>query len=427
MKVAIVVPYSWSFWGGVVDHAEQQVLALRKLGVDAWLDHRQRPAGLVHARPPPGRRPAHGAAARRASGRAVGDRAGERLAAEHRPDARRRSLRIKRIFERERFDLIHVHEPMTPAIGVAALALWRGRRSRRSTRAASSAGLASAVRSGASCIGSHRPAHRRVGAGARFGRRWLPGEYEVVPNGVLVPRTPDPANREHHVIFIGRHEPRKGMPVLLRAWPEIHRRTGARLRLVGADPLAVRLVLSRERVSHEGIDMLGVLTNDELTDELLRAKVQVASSLGGESFGMVLDARFACAVPVVASDIPGYRAVHRAATRRAGAAGRPRRARGRGRRAARRRGARAARGASPRARCASSGTRGTASRDDCSRSTRMRPRGVARAARRWFRMAFVLLAAAGVSSRSGGAGPRGTTCPMRSRWSAGAGCSPRSG
>ena len=99
------------------------------------------------------------------------------------------------------------------------------------------------------------------------------------------------------------------MQVLFRAWPEIHRRTGARLRLVGADPLAVRLVLTRERVDDEGIDVLGVLTNDELTDELLRAKVQVASSLGGESFGMVLTRGLACAVPVVASDIPGYRAV----------------------------------------------------------------------------------------------------------------------
>ena len=99
------------------------------------------------------------------------------------------------------------------------------------------------------------------------------------------------------------------MQVLLRAWPEIHRRTGARLRLIGADPLAVRLVLTRERVPDKGIDVLGVLTNEELTGELLRAKVQVASSLGGESFGMVLTRGLACAVPVVASDIPGYRAV----------------------------------------------------------------------------------------------------------------------
>src|SRR5205823_8534624 len=119
-------------------------------------------------------------------------------------------------------------------------------------------------------------------------QRWLPGDYTVVPNGVLVPPHADPANREHRVVFIGRHEPRKGMHVLLRAWPEIHRRTGARLRLVGADPLAVRLVLNRERVRDEGIDILGVLSDDELTDELLAAKVLVAPSLGGESFGMVL-------------------------------------------------------------------------------------------------------------------------------------------
>jgi len=97
--------------------------------------------------------------------------------------------------------------------------------------------------------------------------------------------------------------------VLLRAWPEIHRRSGARLRLVGADPLAVRLVLSRARVREDGIDVLGVLPDEELTRELLAAKVLVAPSLGGESFGMVLTRAFACAIPVVASDIPGYRGV----------------------------------------------------------------------------------------------------------------------
>jgi phosphatidylinositol alpha-mannosyltransferase len=73
--------------------------------------------------------------------------------------------------------------------------------------------------------------------------------------------------------------------------------------------LAVRLLLSRERVSDEGIDVLGFLTQDELTDELLRAKALIAPSLGGESFGMVLTRAFACATPVVASDIDGYREV----------------------------------------------------------------------------------------------------------------------
>ena len=48
---------------------------------------------------------------------------------------------------------------------------------------------------------------------------------------------------------------------------------------------------------------------DELTDTLLRAKALVAPSIGRESFGMVLTRAFACALPVVASDIPGYREV----------------------------------------------------------------------------------------------------------------------
>ena len=55
--------------------------------------------------------------------------------------------------------------------------------------------------------------------------------------------------------------------------------------------------------------MLGFLSQDELTAELLAAKALVAPSLGGESFGMVLTRAFACATPVVASDIPGYRGV----------------------------------------------------------------------------------------------------------------------
>jgi hypothetical protein len=37
MKVGIVVPFSWSFWGAVVEHAELQAAALRRLGVDVRL------------------------------------------------------------------------------------------------------------------------------------------------------------------------------------------------------------------------------------------------------------------------------------------------------------------------------------------------------------------------------------------------------
>jgi len=66
---------------------------------------------------------------------------------------------------------------------------------------------------------------------------------------------------------------------------------------------------TRERVSDDGIEVLGFLSQEELTRELVSAKALVAPSLGGESFGMVLTRAFACATPVVASDIAGYREV----------------------------------------------------------------------------------------------------------------------
>jgi phosphatidylinositol alpha-mannosyltransferase len=308
VKLAIVVPYSWSFWGGVVDHAEQQLLALRKLGVDAWLVIGNDPPGSFthvlhpglgrHTDPPDYVIPV---------GRSVIVPANGSL-----PNiviTPATPSRIRRILERERFDVIHLHEPMTPAICVAALSLWNGP-TVGTFHASGNLAWMRYARHIWGFLADRIDRRIAVSEPAReSANRWLPGEYTVVPNGVLVPPHADPAGREHSVVFIGRHEPRKGMPVLLRAWPEIHRRTGARLRLVGADPLAVRLVLTRERVSHEGIDILGVLTNEELTDELLRAKAQVAPSLGGESFGMVLTRGLACALPVVASDIPGYRSV----------------------------------------------------------------------------------------------------------------------
>src|SRR5258705_6095735 len=105
------------------------------------------------------------------------------------------------------------------------------------------------------------------------------------------------------------------MRVLLKGCPDVRARTGLRLRFSGADPLAVGVRLARHGVSNEGIDVLGFLPQEELTRELLAAKVLAAPSMGQESFGMVLTRAFACAVPAVASDIPGYRAVMTEVTR----------------------------------------------------------------------------------------------------------------
>src|SRR3954454_22400984 len=218
-------------------------------------------------------------------------------------------FRVRRYLERERFDLLHLHEPMTPIACVASLALHDGP-SVATFHASGDLGWLRLAMPMWGFLIDRLDRRIAVSEGARqSAARYLPGEYDIVPNGVLIPPHADPDNRNDSIVFVGRHDRRKGLPVLLRAWPEIHRRTGTRLRVVGADPLSVRLLLARARVHDDGIDILGFLSQDDLTAELLAAKALVAPSLGGESFGMVLTRAFACATPVVASDIDGYRAV----------------------------------------------------------------------------------------------------------------------
>jgi phosphatidyl-myo-inositol alpha-mannosyltransferase len=308
VKVGIVVPYSWSFWGAVVEHAELQAAALRRLGLDVRLVMGNDPPGsftrVLHPRlgrhdePPPEVIPI---------GRSVIVPANGTL-----PNiilSPRSVPRIRRVLEREKFDLIHIHEPMTPTPGPATMALARC----PLVATFHASGELSWLKLAKPVWGFllDRLDHRiAVSEPAReSASRYFPGNYELIPNGVLIPDEADPGGRGPRIVFAGRQEARKGLQVLLRAWPEIHRRTGARLRLIGADPLAVRLLFARLRVSDEGIDVLGFLSQDDFTAELLAAKALVAPSLGGESFGMVLTRAFACATPVIASDISGYRGV----------------------------------------------------------------------------------------------------------------------
>jgi phosphatidylinositol alpha-mannosyltransferase len=308
VKIGIVVPFSWSFWGAVVEHAELQAAALEDLGHEVRLVMGNDPPGqftrVLHPRvgrhdvPPSNVIPV---------GRSVIVPANGSL-----PNivlSPRAYFRIHRALERERFDVLHLHEPMTPAICTATLAMART----PIVATFHASGDLGWMRYGTPLWGFliDRIDHRiAVSERARASQqRWLPGDYEVIPNGVLVPESADEGGREHRIVFVGRQEPRKGLQVLLRAWPEIRSRTDLRLTIAGADPLAVRLLLTRLGVADEGIDVVGFLSQEALTETLLRSKALVAPSLGQESFGMVLTRAFACALPAVASDIPGYREV----------------------------------------------------------------------------------------------------------------------
>ena len=135
-------------------------------------------------------------------------------------------FKLKRVFAQERFDVLHLHEPMTPAVCVATLALakcalvatWHA------------AGGLNWMRYGLPSWGFllNRIDHYiAVSDQAKISaERWMPYDFEVIPNGVLIPPEADPANRENSIVFIGRHDPRKGMPVLLQrvaGHPPAHR------------------------------------------------------------------------------------------------------------------------------------------------------------------------------------------------------------
>lgn len=308
MKVGIVVPFSWSYWGGVVDHADSQARALADAGHEARIIIGNDPPGLLTSllHPRPGK---HGPLPDYVIpvGRTVIVPANASLAnIVLTPQSMRR---MRRAFEREQFDIVHVHEPLAPILSQYALAT------------APCPIVATAHSSGGRWwawgyrfwhVLVPRIDYRiAVSEQARLAAEpWLGGPFEIVPNGVPLPPAPDPGNRDHRVVFVGRHEARKGLPILLRAWPRVAARTGAHLRVIGADPLSVRFLLRRLGLREgKGIDILGVVPTDVLVEELLSAKALAAPAVGGESFGMVLTQAFAAATPVVASDIPGYRDV----------------------------------------------------------------------------------------------------------------------
>ncbi len=309
MKVGIVVPYSWSFWGGVLEHADHQARALLEVGVDVRLIVGHDPPGRLtkllhpkegrHTPPPDYVVPV---------GRSVIVPANASL-----PNivlSPPSMLRMKRIFEREQFDVVHVHEPLAPVLSVFALLVAEARTVSTSHAAGERLGW---YPLGKRCwgIAAERIDYRIAvsEAARRAAEPNVGGPMEVIPNGIVLPPRFDAGNRDGNVVFIGRNEQRKGLQVLLRAWPHVAARTGARLRVVGADPLSVRWLARREGFSLDGVDLLGGLYEDQLTEELERASVLAAPALGGESFGMVLTRAFASATPAVASDIEGYAAV----------------------------------------------------------------------------------------------------------------------
>lgn len=208
------------------------------------------------------------------------------------------------------FDVLHVHEPVVPLTGwnatLAAEVPVVGTFHTYSTKP-----LPNHI---ANALGARRLFNRlsaRVAvseAAAWTGRRWFGGEYTIIPNGVDVgaaPSTPHGTGEDLRILFVGRPEARKGLPILLTAFSALVEHVPCRLTVIGAEREDVlRYVADPDLL--RWIDVRGRVSGDDLWSELHAADVLCAPSLSGESFGMVLTEAFAAGTPVVASAIAGY-------------------------------------------------------------------------------------------------------------------------
>lgn len=195
-------------------------------------------------------------------------------------------------------DVVHVHEPFMPLVSVAALTA--GRPTVATFHADVPAWVATSYRvgrrAGRAILGDAvLTAVSPVAAGAL---PWSP--VEVIPNGVEIGPEPGEARTPGRVCFLGRDEPRKGLDVLLAAWPAI--------RL--ARPEAELVVMGCERpVAPDGVRFLGRVGEEEKRRVLASSEIHVAPNLRGESFGIVLVEAMAAGCAVVASDLPAFRFV----------------------------------------------------------------------------------------------------------------------
>lgn len=292
MKVAIISPYDLAVPGGVQAHTEHLAVALRRLddevtvvgphrSVNVTFNGSVAPIGLV-----PG--------------------AGRRL------EARLRELAP---------DVVHVHEPLVPWVGLAAAR----------TRVAPTVGTFHAWSDRDRVYRLARPLGRRIlghldavlavssaAAGYHAGALGVPSErFTIVPNGVVVERfagaeplaeVTDPSRPT--LLFVGRLERRKGLATLIEAFPRLkEQHPQVRLLVVGEGSerqRCERLLPARWR---DDVTFLGRVDNDQLPGIYAACDIYVSPALGGESFGIVLLEAMAAGRAIVASDIPGYRSV----------------------------------------------------------------------------------------------------------------------
>ena len=300
MKIGIVCPYSWDIPGGVQFHVRDLAVHLIGLGHQVSVlapadDDEPLPAYVVSA----GRAvpvPYNGSVARLSFGVLS-------------------AARVRRWLNEGQFDVLHVHEPGAPSLSL--LACW----SASIPIVATFHTAYPRSRAAAAANAMLQPAFEKINARiavSEYARRFLVehigGDAVVIPNGVDVGFFADAGPRPEWsgdtIGFVGRiNEPRKGLPTLLEAMPEIiARRPGVRLLVAGRgdEEEAVKGVPKEVR---DRIEFLGMVSDEQKAALLRSVDLYVAPNTGGESFGIILVEAMSAGAPVLASDLDAFRQV----------------------------------------------------------------------------------------------------------------------
>ncbi len=292
MRIGLVSPYSLTIPGGVQGQVLGLARSLRTLG------HEVRVLGPCDGPPPDAGVTPLGRSVPTAANGSVAPLAPD-------PSAQLRTIRALRD---EGFDVVHLHEPIAPGPTMTALLFASAPLVGTFHAAGESAGykyLGWGLRRMARRL-DHRIA---VSPDAeQLASHALGGTYQLLFNGIEVERF---AGGEAHptdgptIFFLGRHEPRKGLDVLLAATAELP--DDVRVWVGGDGPQSAEL---RARYAHDPrIEWLGRIGDEERAARMRGCTVYCSPSVRGESFGMVLLEAMASGCALVASDLDGHRNV----------------------------------------------------------------------------------------------------------------------
>jgi phosphatidylinositol alpha-mannosyltransferase len=306
MKVGLVSPYDYTHPGGVTEHIRHLGDWLRQLGHD------------VRTFAPSGRRDA---------AEEIPDfyRIGRVFSLPANDSVARITLsfhlarRVSEILERERFDVLHFHEPLMPALPLTLLRMSKGPHvATFHAFAKSNVGyyygrpiLKPYLRHLNETIAVSPPARD-------FVRHYFPQiSPHIIPNGVDVERfRPGLAPIRHlrddcvNVLFVGRLEKRKGLRDLLNGFRYLSERVPkTRLIIVGDGPLRHRVESYVSNHDLTNVVMAGYVPEQVKPRYLATADIFCAPATGSESFGIVLLEAMAAGLPLVATEIPGYLSV----------------------------------------------------------------------------------------------------------------------